>query len=187
MFQVSGNSLLIFTVSSNILSCGYIWRGGHSAEKTSFEQDSPLRETHCLFLGSVTRRLLNVFLYSDNFSLISYFKAKEGIDEYFTLCTVFVNVISLIYEKNAAKRTRQHARIVFHQRSSSTEGRLPPQVVFHQRLSSTESRLPLKVIFHQRSSSTKGRPPTQVVFHRRSSSTKVHLPPTITPWFILYL
>ena len=28
--------------------------------------------------------------------------------------------------KNAAKRTRQHARIVFHQKLSSTEGHLPP-------------------------------------------------------------
>ena len=34
--------------------------------------------------------------------------------------------------KNAAKQTRQHARIIFHQKSSSTEGRLPPQVIFHQ-------------------------------------------------------
>ena len=28
--------------------------------------------------------------------------------------------------KNAAKQTRQHARIVFHQKSSSTKGREPP-------------------------------------------------------------
>ena len=43
---------------------------------------------------------IECFLYSDNFSLIIYFKAKEGIDEYFTLCTVFIKVISFIYEKN---------------------------------------------------------------------------------------
>ena len=41
--------------------------------------------------------------------------------------------------KNAAKRSRQHARI--QRRSSSTEGPLPLQVVFHRRLSSDKGCL----------------------------------------------
>ena len=49
-----------------------------------------LQETDCLFLGSVTGDL-------DPFTLL---KAKEGINDFFTLCTVFLKVISLIYEKN---------------------------------------------------------------------------------------
>ena len=77
--------------------------------------------------------------------------------------------------KNAAKWSRQHARI--QQRSSSAEGRLPLQVVFHHRLSSTKGRLPLKVIFHRRSSSTEGHLPSKVVFYRRLSSTDGCLPP----------
>ena len=40
----------------------------------------PLQETHCLFLGSVTGDycLFLGSLYSDNLSLISYFKAEGG-------------------------------------------------------------------------------------------------------------
>ena len=74
-------------------------------------------------------------------------------------------------QKNAAKRTRQHARIVFHQKSSSTECCLSPKVVFHWRSSSTEGRLPPKVVFNWRSSSTEGHLPPKVVFLQRSSST----------------
>ena len=97
------------------------------------------------------------------------------------------------YKKNAAKWSRQHARIqrrlsstegclppkvIFHWRSSSTEGRLPPnvvcclplKVVFQWRVSSTEGHLPLKVVFLRRSSSPKGRLPPKVIFHRRPSS-----------------
>ena len=44
------------------------------------------------------------------------------------------------WNKNAAKRSRQHAR--------SPEGRLPPKVVFQWWWSSTEGCLPLKVVFH---------------------------------------
>ena len=46
---------------------------------------------HCLFLG---------YLYSDNFSLISYLKLEEVIKDFFTMCTVFIKMVSLIYEKN---------------------------------------------------------------------------------------
>ena len=54
----------------------------------------------------------------------------------------------------------------------STEGHLPPtKFVFHQRLSSTAGRIRLKVVFHRRSSSTKGLLPSKVVFHRWSSFT----------------
>ena len=83
--------------------------------------------------------------------------------------------------KNAAKGTRQHARItkshlplkvVFHQRSSSTEGHLPPKVVFHQRSSSPKGCLPPKVFFQRRSSSIQGHLPLKVIFHRRLSSIK---------------
>ena len=74
--------------------------------------------------------------------------------------------------KNTTKRTWQHARIVFHRKSSSTEGYLPPKVVFRGRLSSPEGRLPQKVFFHRWVSSTEGRLPLKVVFHPRSSSTK---------------
>ena len=100
------------------------------------------------------------------------------------------------FKKNAAKRTRQHARIVFyrklssikgclpwkvifHWKSSSTKGRLPPKVVFHQRFSSTEGCLAPKIVFHQRLSSTEGCLPPKVVFHQRLSSTKGHLPPKV--------
>ena len=48
----------------------------------------------------------------------------------------------LLLSKNAAKQTRQHARIVCHRKSSSTKGRPPPKIVFQQRSSSTEGRLP---------------------------------------------
>ena len=94
--------------------------------------------------------------------------------------------------KNAAKRTRQHARV------SSTKSRLQPKVVFHRRSFSTKGCLSTKVIFHRKSSSTEGRLPPKVFFHQRSSSnrgglplkvssTKGCLPPNITLWFILYL
>ena len=68
----------------------------------------------------------------------------------------------------------------------TTEGCLPPKVVsqkviFQQRLSSREGRLPPMVVFHWRLSSTEGRLPPKVIFHRRMSSTKSHLPPTMTP------
>ena len=80
------------------------------------------------------------------------------------------------------ERTRQHARIVFHQRCltpkvlfhrrlSSTEGHLPPKVILHRRLSSTKGCLPPKVVFHQRSSSTEGCLSPKAVFHQRSTST----------------
>ena len=88
-----------------------------------------------------------------------------------TILPYFVQFLHLkpgLLNKNAAKRSTQHARIQW--RSSFTEGRLP-----------------LKVIFQQRSSSTGGRLPPEVVFHRWSSSTEGCLPPTITPWLILYL
>ena len=55
------------------------------------------------------------------------------------------------------------------------KGHLPLQVIFHQRSSSTEGhlpsggRLPLKVIFQRRSSSTKSHLPLKVVFHSRLS------------------
>ena len=39
-------------------------------------------------------------------------------------------------------------KVIFHQKLSSTEGRLPLKVVFHRWLSSTEGCLPLKVVFH---------------------------------------
>ena len=105
-----------------------------------------------------------------------------------------LNFALRLNQKNATKRSRQHARI--QQRSSSTEGHLPPKVVFHQRSSSTEGRppqkvvfhwclsfpeghLPPKVVFHQRSSSTEGCLPPKVVFHQRSSSTEGCLPPMV--------
>ena len=66
--------------------------------------------------------------------------------------------------------------VVFHQRLSSTEGRLPLKVVFHRWVSSTEGRLPPKFVFHQRSSSNKGYLPPKVVFHQRPSSIEGHLP-----------
>ena len=53
---------------------------------------------------------------------------------------------SVPYLENAAKRSRQHARI--QRRLFSTEGCLPPQVVFHRGSSSPEGRLPPKVVFH---------------------------------------
>ena len=53
--------------------------------------------------------------------------------------------------------------------------------------SSTQGCFSPKVVFHIRSSSTKGLPSPKVIFHQRSSSTEGHLPPTITPWLILYL
>ena len=86
------------------------------------------------------------------------------------LCLYADDSTFTLSNKNATKRTRQHARIVFHRRSSSIERCLPPQFVFHRRSSSTEGRLPPMVVFHWRSYSTKGR-----------------LPPPITPLFILYL
>ena len=88
-------------------------------------------------------------------------------------------------EKNAAKRSRQHARN--QRRSSSTEGCLPPQAVFRRRLSLTKGCPPPNVIFHGRLSSTEGSLAPKVLFHRRSSSTEDHLPPTITPLLILNL
>ena len=97
-----------------------------------------------------------------------------------------------VYIKNAKKRTRQHARIilfdqisfckvVLHWRSSYTKGSLPPppKVVFHQRSSSTEGRLPPKVAFHRRLSSTQGCLPPKVTFHQKSSSTEGYLPPKL--------
>ena len=84
-----------------------------------------------------------------------------------------------IIETNATKWTRQHARIVFHQKLSSMKGCLPLKVVFHRRLSSTKSHLPLKVVFHWRLSSIEGRLPQKVVFHRRLSSTEGCLPPKV--------
>ena len=84
-------------------------------------------------------------------------------------------------------------RIVFYQKLSSTDGRLPWKVVFHWRSSSTEGHLPPKVVFHRRLSSTKsfipteGYLPTKIVFKRRASSTEGRLQPTITPWLILNL
>ena len=71
--------------------------------------------------------------------------------------------------KNAAKRTRQHARIVFHKKLSSTEGRLPPQVVFHRRISSTEGCLPSMVVFHRRSSSTYHNTLVDIIFVRATT------------------
>ena len=62
------------------------------------------QETHCLFLGSMTGDYC-LFLgsrYSDNFSLV-ILKLKEGINEFLTLCTVFLKVISFIYEKTNFK------------------------------------------------------------------------------------
>ena len=54
------------------------------------------------------------------------------------------------------KMTR--SKVVFHQRSSSTESLLSPKVIFHQRPSSTKGHLPLKVVF------TEGCLPMKVVF-----------------------
>ena len=51
-----------------------------------------------------------------------------------------------------------------------SKGCPPPKVVFQQRSSSTEGRLPLKIVFHYRSSSPKG------ILLRRASSTEGHLP-----------
>ena len=79
--------------------------------------------------------------------------------------------------RNAAKRSRQHARI--YQRSSSTGGQLPPKVVFHTKLYSTKGSIPLKVIFHRRLSSTEGCLPPKVLFHLRLCSTKGRLPPMV--------
>ena len=142
---------------------------------------------HCL--GSRTKFEINFFQ-----------KAKW---RYWTSFAHFFKIPRLL-KKNAAKRPRQHARIVFHQKSSSTEGRIPPKVAFHWSSSSTEGQLPLKFVFHWKLSSTEGHLPTKVVFHRRSSSFEGRLPPkvifyrrssftegrlslTITPWLILYL
>ena len=74
--------------------------------------------------------------------------------------------------KKATKRTRQHARIVFHQKSSSTVGRLPPKVVIQPNVIFQP-----KVVFHRKSSSTEGCLPLKVVFHRRLSSNRGRLPP----------
>ena len=68
----------------------------------------------------------------------------------------------------------QSGNIIFHQRLSSINDRLPSKVILHQRSSS------IKVIFHQRSSSVKGRLPSLVLFHQRSpfikGRLKGHLP-----------
>ena len=71
---------------------------------------------------------------------------------------------------------RRPPKVVFHRRSSSTEGCLPPKVVFHRRSSSTKGCLPLKVVFHQRLSSNEGRLPAMIVFHWRLSPIKGYLP-----------
>ena len=63
-------------------------------------------------------------------------------------------------------------KVVSHQSPYSTEGFLPPKVIFHWRLSTTKDRLPLKIVFHWRLFSTKGCLPPNVVLHRRSSSTE---------------
>ena len=76
--------------------------------------------------------------------------------------------------------------VVFHQRLSSTKGRLPPKVVFHQvdlifvrtvntpnlsLLPCLEVASPPRVVFHQRLSSRQGSLPSKVVFHQRLSFT----------------
>ena len=104
------------------------------------------------------------------------FEPNKFVDQKFVKQTLWIAKCSqdLKFQnktKNAAKRSRQHARI--QQRSSYGEGRLPLQLVFLHGLSSTEGGLPPKVIFHWRLSSTKG------VFHRRSSSTEGRLPPKV--------
>ena len=80
---------------------------------------------------------------------------------------------SVPYLENAAKRSRQHARIQRRsfstERSSSTKCRLPPKIVFPRRSSSTKGHLSPMVVFHRRSSSTKGRLPLRVVFHHHAS------------------
>ena len=95
-------------------------------------------------------------------------------------------------------------KVVFHQRSSSTEGCLPPKVVFLQRSSFINHNtlvdvifvrtvnipnlnlLPcLEVVFHQRPSSTEGHLPPKVIFHQRSAYTEGRLPPKVV--FIIFL
>ena len=77
-------------------------------------------------------------------------------------------------------------KVVFHRRSSYTEGRLPSKIIFHQRLdvirgrlSSNKGCLPPKVVFHQRLFSTKGCFPPKFVSHERSFSIEGHLLPKV--------
>ena len=148
--------------------------------------------------------LIYFWIMNNNSTLAYPFHGKGLIGWRFIVC--FVDNI-LFKEKNAAKQSRQHARI--HRRSSSMEwclpwkvvfikGHLPPKVVFHRRSSSakcclpprvsaTECRLPQKAVLHQRLYSTKICLPPRVVFNQRSFSTKSCLPSTIIPWLIVYL
>ena len=67
-------------------------------------------------------------------------------------------------------------KVIFHRRSSSTQGCLAPMVVFQQKSSSTEGRLQPMVVFHWKLFCTKGRLAPKVVIHRKSSSNKGCLP-----------
>ena len=63
-------------------------------------------------------------------------------------------------------------KVIFHQRSSSTDWHIPPKVIFHLRLSFAKGCLPTKIIFHRSLPSSKGRLLTKVVFHWRLPSTE---------------
>ena len=79
----------------------------------------------------------------------------------------------------------QSSKVIFHQRSSLTEGPLPPNVVFHQRLCSTKSCPPSKVAFHQRLSSINCLLTSKVVFHPVKSMCKIADLQFISFWQIL--
>ena len=76
-------------------------------------------------------------------------------------------------------------KVVFHRRSSSTEGRppskvkFPPKIIFQWSSSSPQGRLPPKVVLYHSSPSTKGCLPPKVIFHHRLSSIKGRLPPKV--------
>ena len=78
----------------------------------------------------------------------------------------------IFHQRSSSTEVCLPPRVVFHQRLSSPEGHLPPKVVFHCRLSSTEAHIPLTVVSRQRLPSTEGCLPLKGVFHQRSSCTE---------------
>ena len=90
-------------------------------------------------------KTLNLALYTVNICLNIKMSAQEGLP--LPICSQIQNCCNV---DQAACKHHLPAKVIFHQRLSSSEGCLPPKVVFYLWSSPTKDCLPPKFVLHQR-------------------------------------